>query len=115
ELYSEYSENDEFYSRFEDGVLKLKTGQGNSKCQRATHYWYQDLSYIKGFQLCLHINHLVLPKGLKLQLYISLGEWELYATVEKRDIKNKTLLIRLDDRGTYCNLKGALNGKIGRR
>ncbi|MEX1002528.1 MAG: hypothetical protein WDZ35_10480 [Crocinitomicaceae bacterium] len=112
-LYSEYAEEDEFYSRIEDGVLKLKTDQKFTDCQRATYYWNDDFSSIKGFEACIHINQLNLPKDVDIHFYFSLGNYEVHANIEKKKSTNTIFKIKADDSGITSNLKGALKGGIG--
>ncbi|MFT4600055.1 MAG: hypothetical protein ACI857_000223 [Arenicella sp.] len=113
ELYSEYSATDEFYSRIEDGVLKLKTAQEFTDCQRATHYFNDDFSAINGFQVCIQIKELRLPKKVDIQFYFSLGPYELHADIEKKNSTNTAVIFKVDDKGVSSNLKGALAGGLG--
>lgn len=113
ELYSEYSSEDQFYSRIENGLLQLKSEQGVESCQRATHYFYEDFSQIKGFQVCIDIKELRQPKNVDLHFYIALGKYEMHGTIEKRKTTNTHLVFKVDDKGVKSNLKGALFGNIG--
>ena len=114
-LYSEYSATDEFYSRIEGGVLKLKTDQQFSACQRATLQLNQDLSAIKGFQACIHLKELKLPKKVDVHFYFSLGNYELHAVIEKKNSKNDLVIFRVDDKGVSSNHRGAMFGGLGNK
>lgn len=112
-LYSEYDSENQIYSRIEDGVLKLKSDQAFESCQRATYNFPQDLSQIKGFQACVKINELRLPKKVDVHFYFSLGNFELHAVIEKKVAKNNLVIFRVDEKGVSSNHKGALFGGIG--
>ena len=112
-LYSEYSETDQFYSRIKDGVLKLKSEQGVEGCQRATYYFNQDFSSIKGFQICIDIKELKQPKNVDLHFYVALGKYELHGTIEKRKTTNTRLVFKVDEKGVNSNLRGAVFGHLG--
>jgi len=112
-LYSEYDQDDQIYSRIENGSLKLKSNQSFQSCQRATYYFSQDLSGISGFQVCIDLKELSLPKKLDVHFYFSLGKYEMHATIEKKSVKNNLLILRMDDKGVSSNHKGAIFGGIG--
>lgn len=115
ELYSEYSDQDEFFSRIEDGCLKLKTTQGIQSCQRATYYFYEDFSEIKGFEVCMDIKELIQPKNIDLHFFFALGKYEMHGTIEKRKTTDTHLVFKVNDKGVKSNLKGALFGKLGNK
>jgi hypothetical protein len=112
-LYSEYSSTDQYYSRIENGLLILKSDQQFSSCQRATLNFTDDFSSMNGFQVCIEIKQLKLPKKVAAHFYFSLGKYELHAVVEKKNIKNNSLIFRVDDKGVSSNNKGALFGGLG--
>lgn len=111
-LYSEYDPEDQIYSRIEDGVLKLKSDQAFESCQRATYNFNQDLTNIKGFQACFHLNELRLPKKVDVHFYFSLGNYELHAVIEKKNAKNNLVIFRVDEKGVSSNHRGALFGGV---
>ena len=113
ESLTDFSSEDEYYSRIENNVLKLKSNQNVAPCQRATYYFDKDLSTIKGFEACIHINELRLPKNTDVHFYFSLGNYELHATIEKKQTTNTLLQLKVDDKGVSSNLKGAVNGRVG--
>lgn len=112
-LYSEYSATDEFYSRIENGALKLRTNQQFEACQRATYYFQDDFSDISGFQVCIKLNQLILPKDVDVHFYFSLGDYEMHAVIEKKKAKNNLVIFRVDDKGVSSNHRGAIFGKLG--
>ena len=114
-LYSEYSATDDYYSRIEDGILKLKTDNEHDVCPRATLNLTNNLTNIDGFEVCIHIKKLSLSKSTSLDLYFSLGEFEMHGNIEKSKSSNTFLVFKVDKDGITSNLKGALYGQIGQK
>lgn len=110
-LISDISNVDDIYSRVEDGMLKMKTFQGYN-CNRATYYFDQDFSDIKGFEACIHIKEFYAPKKVNVHFYISLGEYVLHASINQRKTKNTALKLIYNDKGIRSNLKGAMVGFV---
>ncbi|MEO9533650.1 MAG: hypothetical protein ABJG68_01525 [Crocinitomicaceae bacterium] len=114
-LYSEYSQQDAYYSRIEDGNLKLKTDNQYDVCPRATLNLTNNLTNIDGFQVCIHIKKLSLLKSTSLDFYFSMGQFEMHVNIEKAKSSNTFLVFKVDKDGITSNLKGALNGQIGQK
>jgi len=95
----------------EDGMLKMKTND-TGNCVRATYYFTNDFSNIKGFKACFHVNEFHTPKYQSAHFYIRIGKYELHATIGKRQSSNTALFLKMDKGGPRSNLRGAVYGNI---
>lgn len=113
-LWNDYSEEFETYTRIEDGVLSIKTRQDSEQCNRATYYFTEGVlaSYTQ-FEVFILFNTLDLPKDIVLHMYFAFGGLETHVVIKKPFKNSKLLKLRIKDGKVTSNLKGALNGNLG--